>query len=83
MREIKVVTDFLERAAENYPEKIGFIDGKSGTSFSVFKEKAYHIASRLIAEGVDKEPVAIYLPKCTDALISAFGIVYASGFYTF
>lgn len=83
MNDFKVITDFLDNAVENYSKKIGFVDDKGEISYSTFRESAYHIATKLLVEGINKRPVAIYMSKCTNALISAFGAVYAGNFYTF
>lgn len=83
VKNVKVITDFLEIVADNYPNKIGFVDEKGDTSFNEFRQKAQSIATSIIEQDIEKVPVAIFLDKSTDALIAAFGTVYANCFYTF
>ena len=83
MEKIKLVTDYLERAAKNNPNKIGFEDTAGEVTYSEFREKAYKIASEILKFQHNKKPIAVYLDKGIISLEAAFVVVYTNNFYSF
>lgn len=80
---IKLITDFLDISVDKYPNKTGFVDENGSNTFSEFRDKAYLVASEIINKKLEKSPIAIYLSKSIDSLITALGVVYSNCFYTF
>lgn len=78
---MKNILDFFEKTTENYPEKIGFSDGKHEMTFAQAMDNAKRIGSALAAFGC-KKAVAILIDRncrCIDAML---GSLYAGDFYT-
>lgn len=80
---VKLVTDYVDIAAENKPNKIGFIDEKRECSFLMLRKEALKVATAIVRRGLIKEPIAIYLNKSVEAISTAFGVMYSNNFYTF
>lgn len=83
MEGIKTITDYLDRAALNFPEKIGFEDNTGEITFKQFRANSQRIASSITETKLTNKPIAIYLDKSILCLEVAFGIVYSGNFYTF
>src|SRR5574344_913125 len=79
---VRIVTDYLDESAARYPEKIAFSDQRRDISFGQVKIEAQHIASFLIGQKLFKKPVAIYLDKSVECLVSFMGAAYSGNFYT-
>ena len=78
----KLVTDYLDDVANNYPDKIGFEDETNTITFYQFRKESKAIASQILSLGYTKKPIAVYLDKSVNCLVSAFGVVYSTNFYT-
>lgn len=78
----RTVTDYLEETSKLYPNKIAFSDEQQSLTFGGVRESAMKIASFLVAKGLFKKPVAIYLDKCVDVPVCFIGIAYSGNFYT-
>ena len=78
----RIVTDYLDKTAELFPEKVFVGDKDKEITYKEFKEKALKIASHINACGYSKQPVAVYMKKSVECLIAIFGIIYSGCFYT-
>ncbi len=77
-----LVTDYLDRTAERYPDKVAFVDQKREITFSGLKDEAVRIAYKFIEGDYFKQPVLVFLEKSI-SLVSAFmGIAYSGNFYS-
>ena len=76
------VTDFLDAAASNYPDKIGFVDSNRAITYKDLRMEAYKIANILIRNGFFKQPVVIMTDKSVEAIASFMGVCYSGNFYT-
>lgn len=79
---IHTVTDYLDKSAVNYPEKIAFVDEKRSITFRELQDEAHHIAMQLINLGYRKNPVVIYLDKSVECICAFAGVVYSGNFYS-
>lgn len=78
------VTEYLIDTATRLPDKIAFSDTEKSVTFKEVLEKASRIAS-LIADrthGSVRRPVAVYMKKSVDFLISMLGVIYSGNFYS-
>ncbi len=75
------VLEFLEQSAEKYPNKIAFADEENCCTWQELKEQAQKIGTALTKEVVMGSPVAVWMDKSVDAIITFMGIVYAGCFY--
>ncbi len=80
---IKNVITYLEQAAVNYPEKIGFCDETESCTFQEMNVRAKKIGTQIIQEldGRRNKPIAVYMDKSVACLSAFFGIVYSGNFY--
>ncbi|MDP4276041.1 MAG: amino acid adenylation domain-containing protein [Bacteroidota bacterium] len=75
------VTDYLERTTAAYPDKIAVKDANGAISFAQLMNAGKRIASQLLNSQVKDSPVAIYMPKNKESVISFLGINYSGNFY--
>ena len=78
----RVVTDYLDQTAKEYPEKVAFVDENRSITFSQIQDEAHHIASRLIEEGFFKQPIIVYLDKSVEVIPAFSGVSYSGNFYS-
>lgn len=78
----RIVTDYLDRSADLYPDKLAFVDEKKQLDFKTLKKEAMIIAANIIKKGYFKQPVAVYLEKSTDCISAYCGVSYSGNFYT-
>lgn len=77
-----LVTNYLDRTVERYPDKVAFVDQQREITFFGLKDEALHIACKLIESGYFKQPVLIFMEKSV-SLVSAFiGVAYSGNFYS-
>lgn len=77
---MKNVLEFLEKAAERFPDKTGFTDTDREATFMQVMENSKRIASSL--KGIPKNmPVAIMLDRNINCIEAMFAAVYAGCFY--
>src|SRR5574344_236283 len=76
------VTEYLDKTAALFPEKIAIRDSSGEISFKNLQSRAIQIASYLASKhcGVNS-PVCVYLPKSKEAVICFAGINYSGNFY--
>ena len=79
---IKNVTEYLDRAVQQYPDKVAFADKESNMTYKELQNAAWHTAMGLIGEGIFKKPVAVYLEKSVQCIAAFMGAVYAGNFYS-
>ena len=77
---MKNVLEFLEKAAESFPDKTGFTYADREATFMQVMENSKRIASSL--KGIPKNmPVAIMLDRNINCIEAMFAAVYAGCFY--
>ena len=59
------VTAWLEQTAGKYPEKTAFSDERKSVTY-----RELSAAAQIIRLGIFKKPVAVFLPKGVDTIIS-------------
>ena len=76
------VLEYLERSAENYPDKISFADEHEAMTFVQFRDAAMQIGSGLKPYGLQKDPVVILMDaRHIPCLKAMMGVVYSGCFY--
>jgi len=76
------VTYWLDETAERFPDKTAYADEKKEITFGELRERAWDIACELAQRGLFKKPVAIFLEKGVDVLVSFMGAAYSCNFYS-
>ena len=77
-----IITDYMEKTAEKFPEKIAVVDEKRELSFSELRAEVRKIATRLIDEGIFHKPVAVFLEQSVEAVVCFLAVAYSGNFYT-
>ncbi len=76
------VLDYLETSALRHPEKIAVIEEDTSVSYADFINAAQRIGSGVIAAGIRRAPVIVFMDKGIDALCAFMGIAYAGCCYS-
>ena len=76
------ITIWLDETAQRYPDKVGYADEHTAWTFREIRDRALIMADQMIAAGLTKSPVAIYMEKSVDVLAAMFGAAYSGNFYT-
>ncbi len=76
------VTYWLDETAARFPDKTAYADENKEITFSELRAQARAIASELTQRGLFKKPVAIFLEKGVDGLVSFMGAAYSCNFYS-
>ncbi len=76
------VTYWLDRSADRFPDKTAFADEKKEITFREMRTQARALATQMLARGLFKKPVVIYLEKGVDVLVSFMGAAYSCNFYS-
>ena len=76
------VTYWLDETAARLPDKTAFADEKKQVTFGQLRRQAMAVAYGLIERGFFKRPVAVFLEKGVDVLVSFMGAAYSCNFYS-
>ena len=76
------VTYWLDETAKRFPDKTAYADANKEVTFGELRRQARNIACELTERGLFKKPVAIFLEKGVDVLISFMGAAYSCNFYS-
>ena len=79
----KNILEYLEASAERYPQKIYLANEKSGEemTFSHTLSSAKAIGTRLLADGIRKSGVVIFMDKSPKTVTAFWGVIYAGCYY--
>ncbi|MBR0220304.1 MAG: amino acid adenylation domain-containing protein [Synergistaceae bacterium] len=78
----RVVSDYLDRAAKLFPDKIAFADSKNMLSYSELQRRSKQTAAALISRKLFKQSAAVFLDKSVECIIAFMGAAYSGNFYT-
>ena len=80
---IKNLLEYFDRTVEKVPEKTAVVDGERRISFSELSRRAKVLAVRLRkgCQGDIRRPVAVFLPKSIESVVSDLGILYSGNAY--
>lgn len=76
------VAAWLEQTAGKYPEKTAFSDERKSVTYRELSAQAKAAAVQIIRLGIFKKPVAVFLPKGVDTIISFTAAAYSGNFYS-
>lgn len=74
----------LDKAAEKYKDRIGYVDEEESISFIQLKQKAQSIGTSILKEIGSLEtitPIIVYIPKSVKCIVSYMGILYSGNPY--
>lgn len=77
-----LVTDYLERTALQFPQKIAFADEKISLSFGELRNEARRIGAAIAQYGIFKQPIVVFMDKEPRCVAAFLGVAYSGNFYT-
>ncbi|GHT61841.1 amino acid adenylation protein [Bacteroidia bacterium] len=75
------VTEYLDRTVQLFPNKTAIDDIHKSLTFSQVKKQAQALAGLIIEQGLLNKPVAVYMQKGCDMVVSFAAINYSGNFY--
>jgi len=75
------VTQYLDKTASSFPNKIALDDTKATLTFKQLQQYAYSVANKITQFHLTNAPVAVYMPKSNDMVVSFAAINYSGNFY--
>lgn len=75
------VLEYLEKTVEKSPKKIAVIEGEKNINFQDLVDKSKKIANFIIAKNFISLPIAVYLPKTVDSVVTDIAITYSGNAY--
>jgi len=75
------VTEYLDRTAQLFPDKIAIDDIYRSMTFSQLRKQARVLAGLIIEQGLLNKPVAVFMQKGCDLVVSFAAINYSGNFY--
>ncbi len=79
---LHTVSEYLHNAARKYPEHAALVDSKSKLIYADFEIEAGSIALNLIKRNLFKKPIAVFMDKSVQTIVTFFGIAMSGNFYT-
>ncbi len=79
---MKNILDYLEKTAEEYAEKIAFVDNNREVNWHIFNENSKKIGTAISDIYNINKPIAIFIDKTVNCLETMFGTLYSGNFYT-
>lgn len=76
------ILEYLEEAAEQYPDKCAYFDEEISYTYSRILEDARSVGTKLIGKlGVKCRPILIFMEKTPKVLAAFWGCLYSRNFY--
>jgi len=75
------ILDYLKKTVKTFPERYAVIDGSYKISFEELNIKAKSLAMELSQWNCVNKPIAVFLPKSIESVISDIAITYSSNIY--
>lgn len=78
---IKNVTEYLDKTAEQFPEKVAFIYGDEKITFAELQEQSKRVATAMMKRGLFRKPVAVAADNKLHMVVSFLAAAYSGNFY--
>lgn len=80
---IKNLLEYFDKTVEKVPKKTAVVDGERTISFSELSRcaKALAVQLREGCRGEIRRPIAVFLPKSIESVVSDLGIIYSGNAY--
>jgi amino acid adenylation domain-containing protein len=75
------ITEYLDRTAQLFPNKTAVDDIHRSLTFNQVRQQAQALAGLIIKQGLLNSPVAVYMQKGCDMVVSFAAINYSGNFY--
>lgn len=78
----RTAVDYLKITEQKFPQKRAYVDEKRSIDFSTLKNEAMHVAMAICSANIKKKPIAIFLDKSVEMIVSFIGVTYSGNFYS-
>ncbi len=80
---IKNILEYFEKTIKIYREKTAVIDGTRRVSFDELAEDSFAVGCDIVNRNnnLNNRPIAVYLPKSVELIVSDIGIIYSGNAY--
>ena len=78
---VRNVLEYLENSAEQFGDKLAFVDEESAITFSELKRKAESIGSAVRSITGKKTPIPVFMKKSAKEIAAFMGVVYSGNAY--
>jgi len=75
------VTHYLDQTAKRYPDKIAVDDTQKTLTFKQLQSQALRIAGCIAESGLENHPIAVFMQKGCDMVMSFAAVNYSGNFY--
>jgi amino acid adenylation domain-containing protein len=75
------VTEYLDRTVQLFPDKIAIDDIHKSLTFRQIQKQAWALAELIIEQGLFNRPIAVFMQKGCDMVVSFAAINYSGNFY--
>jgi len=75
------VTHYLDRTAKRYPDKIAVDDTQKTLTFKQLQSQALRIAGCIAEDRLENHPIAVFMQKGCDMVMSFAAVNYSGNFY--
>jgi amino acid adenylation domain-containing protein len=81
---IKNIIEYLRESARKFPDKIAIKDENRELTFSELDSQARKVATLIIQKcgDIKNQPIAVYMDKSVECIVSFLGIAYSGNFYS-
>lgn len=76
------ITHWLDQNADRFPDKPAFVEERRSISYKQLQNQAQTIAVKLLKKRLLKKPIAVFMEKGIDMILSFMGIAYSGNFYS-
>lgn len=74
--------EYFESTVNLFPEKIALVDSNSELGFKELRLRAKHVAAHIsLKSEIINRPIAVYLPKSNEAIVSFLATLYSGNCY--
>lgn len=77
-----LITDYVRISAELYADRIAYSDENRNLDYRHFKNEVYAVSQAIIKHDLFKKPIAVYLDKSVECIVSFLGVACSGNFYT-
>ncbi len=77
----KTIADYFEQTAAAYPHNIALGDGDSQLTYGQMRTDARRLASRIAAEGIRRQPIALLMKRSVRLPVAMMSVLYSGSFY--
>ncbi len=79
---IRNVSDYVDVAAERYPDKIAFVDEKRAITYLELKNEAMIMCMAIRERSLIRKPIAICVERSISCIVAMLAVAYSGNYYS-